>query len=146
MKRLLPIRYIPRTMEQGLTVFFVFLLIYVLMSIPLAGLTYGKLVAQTTVIIGFIMSFQLFFRPGLKRKITVSLAVAALSLLWLIHFHSTLVIAVSHSIILALMWLLLATEILGQVLREGPITWHRIRGAASRNHRSRCLSITARHG
>lgn len=131
MKRLLPGHYTPLTTEQGLTVFFVFLLIYVLMSIPLAGLTYGKLVAQTIVIIGFIISFRLFFRPGLKRKVTVSLAVSALALLWLIHFRPSLIIAISHSIILVLMWLLLATEILGHVLREGPITWHRIRGAAS---------------
>ena len=34
-------------------------------------------------------------------------------------------------IILALIWVLLATEILGRVLQEGAITWHRIRGAAS---------------
>ena len=37
----------------------------------------------------------------------------------------------SRSTILALIWVLLATEILGKVLQEGAITWHRIRGAAS---------------
>jgi voltage-gated potassium channel len=119
------------TTEQGLTVFFVFLLIYVLTSIPVAGLSYGKLVAQTLIVLGLIASFRLFFRPGLKRKLTVALAVAALILLWLIHFHASFIMILSRSISLALIWVLLATEILGKVLQEGAITWHRIRGAAS---------------
>jgi len=119
------------TKEQGLTVFFVFLLIYVLTSIPVAGLSYGRLVAQSLIVLGLIASFRLFFRPGLKRKLTVALAVTALILLWLIHFQATFIMILSRSISLALIWVLLATEILGKVLHEGAITWHRIRGAAS---------------
>ncbi len=131
MKRPLTDNDATRPGEQGLSVFLIFLLVYVVTLIPLAGLTYGRLAVNTAIAVGFVASFRLFFRSGVKRRLAAALVFAALSLLWVSHFFPSATTTLSRSFLLSLLWGLLATEILRHVLGKGPITWHRIRGAVS---------------
>lgn len=116
--------------EAGLSILLIFLIIYIISLIPLAELSYRKLLAHTFITAGFMLELLLFLRPGYKRLIPFSFLFAALALLWAIYFKPTQTLIFVRSATLIALWSALGIEVLGQILKKGPITWHRIRGAA----------------